>query len=112
MLLGADPEFFIVDTKYQIINSYRVIKKNKNKPVKINNFKFFYDNVAIEANFNPCNTKEKFLSELDGMFLELKFICSTFLLEYHPFFLIIQLIHIKEEILLERLAAIKAKNMV
>lgn len=76
MLLGADPEFFIVDTKYQIINSYRIIKKNKNKPIKINNFKFFYDNVAIEANFNPCNTKEKFLVELDSMFSELKKLIS------------------------------------
>ena len=49
-----------------------IIKKNKKNPVKINDCKFFYDNVAIEANFEPANTQDLFLLQLDKMFFELK----------------------------------------
>jgi hypothetical protein len=78
MLIGADPEFFIVDNKFQIINAFRLIKKNKKNPLKIKDFKFFYDNVAIEANFSPVNTKEQFVAKIDNMFLELRKITSPY----------------------------------
>lgn len=72
MLLGADPEFFIVDSSYQIINSYRLIKRNKKNPIKFKDYKFFYDNVAIEANFTPAITKDDFIDKIDKMFAHLK----------------------------------------
>lgn len=72
MLLGADPEFFVVDSSYQIINAYRLIKRNKKNPLKIKEYKFFYDNVALEANFVPALTRLEFIEKIDKMFVEMK----------------------------------------
>ena len=33
MLLGADPELFVLDNDFNVVNSFIYIKNNKNKPL-------------------------------------------------------------------------------
>jgi hypothetical protein len=49
MLLGADPEFFLVNDKYEIVNAISILPYCKKKPLKEKNFSFFYDNILAEC---------------------------------------------------------------
>jgi len=72
MLLGADPEFFVLDSDYSVLNAIKFIKNNKKTPKKINDYKFFYDNIALEVNFTPAKTKDELVSKIDKCFSETK----------------------------------------
>lgn len=64
MLLGADPEFFLVNDKYEIINAISILPHSKKNPLKIKQFKFFYDNILAEFNFQPAKTSEEFVNKI------------------------------------------------
>lgn len=63
MLLGADPELFILDHNQNPINVIRQVKNSKDNPIIINNNKFYYDNVCLEFNFPPAKSAEEFVQK-------------------------------------------------
>lgn len=72
MLLGADPEFFVLDNDSCVVNAFQYIKNSKKKPLKIGNLKFFYDNIALEANFPPANNAVDFTKAINNCIIEAK----------------------------------------
>jgi hypothetical protein len=64
MLLGADPEFFLVNDKYEIVNAISILPYCKKKPLKEKNFSFFYDNILAELNFKPAKNAREFSSAI------------------------------------------------
>lgn len=64
MLLGADPEVFVINEEMEIQNALDVLPNSKKRPVKVDDFKLFYDNIAVEFNFSPVNTEDAFVSKI------------------------------------------------
>ena len=60
MLLGADPEFFVVNHNNSPINVINVIKNSKSNPIINKNHIYYYDNVAFEMNFVPARSSNEF----------------------------------------------------
>lgn len=87
MLLGADPELFVLDNDFNVVNSFKYIKNNKNKPLKISKYKFFFDNIALEVNFPPVNNAEAFSNSIKACIIEAKKIVqnSKLSLQAHAF---------------------------
>ena len=61
MLLGADPEFFVVNHNNSPINVINVIKNSKSNPIINKNHIYYYDNVAFEMNFVPARSSNEFV---------------------------------------------------
>lgn len=74
--IGSDPEFFIVDKKnnpYPSINLFEGTKENPED--KGNGFAIVKDNVLVEGNIPPANTKEEFVKYMK----ELKYLINSIL---------------------------------
>ncbi len=68
MLLGADPEFFVLNHVDAPINPISIIKNSKSNPIINKNHIYYYDNVAFEMNFVPARSCEEFTSTIrDGI---------------------------------------------
>ena len=70
MLLGADPEFFVIDENYQVVNASEVIPYSKKRPLEISCCKIYYDNILVEINPNPAKTEDQFLHNILSSFNE------------------------------------------
>jgi hypothetical protein len=64
MLLGADPEFFVLNHNNAPINVINVIKNSKSNPIINSNHVYYYDNVAFEMNFVPSRSCQEFVSTI------------------------------------------------
>jgi hypothetical protein len=65
MKLGADPEFFVVDSHSTFINAIKVCNNKKSKPYKLSKDSILYhDNVLLEVNIQPANNEEEFVSRI------------------------------------------------
>jgi hypothetical protein len=64
MLLGADPEFFVINHNNSPINSINVIRNTKSNPIISKNYLFYYDNVTFEMNFVPARSAEEFVGTI------------------------------------------------
>lgn len=62
--LGADPEFILKDQNNPI-PAYYFITGNKHFPISLGDgFEILHDNVMIEGNIPPANTKEEFIEHM------------------------------------------------
>ena len=66
--VGSDPEFFIIQ-KYEDaefpIPAYEIIPGTKSDPIDFGNgFKVLIDNVLVEGNIPPANTREEFVNNM------------------------------------------------
>lgn len=59
--IGSDPEFILSDNNNNIKSAINVIKKGKEKKIKINNSSFFYDNVLAECTIVPAKNLQEFI---------------------------------------------------
>lgn len=66
--IGADPELFLQEND-KIISAEGIIGGTKIKPKKVSEEGHFIqeDNVMIEFNIPPCNSKDKFVEEINYM---------------------------------------------
>jgi len=64
MLLGADPEFIVLDYNNNPVNAIKCLKNNKTNPILQNKFYFFHDNVLAEFNFPPAPTEDIFVKHI------------------------------------------------
>ena len=58
--IGSDPEFLLVDSNNNLKSAISVIKRGKNKKIKIKDCLFFYDNVLAECTIVPSKNLEDF----------------------------------------------------
>lgn len=64
MLLGADPEFIVLDYNNNPVNAIKCLKNNKTNPILQNKFYFFHDNVLAEFNFPPAPSEDIFVKHI------------------------------------------------
>jgi hypothetical protein len=66
MLLGSDPEAFIVNTRTgQVVSSKRFTDGTKDKPEELGGgYALLNDNILIEGNVPPASTKEEFIANM------------------------------------------------
>lgn len=65
--IGADPEFFIKDSKGNVVSAEGVIGGTKNKPLPFDDRGFFMqeDNVMVEFNIPPSDNKQSFIDDME-----------------------------------------------
>jgi len=66
MLLGSDPEAFIVNTRTgQVVSSKRFTDGTKDKPEElVGGYALLNDNILIEGNVPPASTREEFIANM------------------------------------------------
>lgn len=66
--VGADPELFL-EQNGKIISSEGIIGGSKHKPKRINGYGRYVqeDNVMVEFNIPPCESKEDFVNEINAV---------------------------------------------
>jgi len=64
MKIGADPEFFIVDSYKKIINAAKVVKNTNSKPLSKADLKIYHDNVLVEFSFDPVFSEIDFVNKI------------------------------------------------
>lgn len=65
LLIGSDPELFLIDYSGEIVPASNYIIGNKENPEKITDegHAIQYDNVMVEYNIPPCKTSENWIKE-------------------------------------------------
>lgn len=82
MLLGADPEFIILDYNNNPVNAIKILKNSKSNPIIDNNFVFFYDNVLAEFNFPPAPNEDVFVQRIKFGLEKLQNIVSPYKISF------------------------------
>lgn len=62
--IGSDPEFMIINSKGQVKSAINILKSPKQKPIQIEQNKFYYDNVLAECTIQPSLSKEEFIDNI------------------------------------------------
>jgi hypothetical protein len=63
--IGSDPEFMLANSSGEIVSAIPVIKVDKHNPIELGGGqKLYYDNVMLETNVPPANSKGQFLGNI------------------------------------------------
>lgn len=82
MLIGADPEFIVLDYNNNPVNAIKTLKNSKANPIVENKFSFFYDNVLAEFNFPPANTEDIFIERIKQGLQKLQNLVSPYKISF------------------------------
>lgn len=72
LLIGADPELFMVDRKGNLVSAYNAIPGTKENPFKVNKGAVQVDGMALEFNIDPAETPQQFISNILAVKEELR----------------------------------------
>lgn len=67
VLVGADPELFLVGKDGNPISAYGMIPGNKHDPFPVNNGAVQVDGMALEFNITPATDEESFITNLNSV---------------------------------------------
>lgn len=68
ILIGADPEFGLVDTKaMRAASAHDIVPGTKDEPFKIRKGAIQADGCMVEFNINPADTADKFVGNIEGV---------------------------------------------
>ena len=71
--IGADPEFFLYDTKAKMnISAHGIIPGTKREPFKLKDGAVQLDGTAAEFNINPANSAEEFVYNINSVLAEIR----------------------------------------
>ncbi len=71
---GSDPEFMLFSKRdNRIVSAIPVLKQGKENKIDLGNgFNFYYDNVMMEGNLPPANSKEEFVNNVRELLTRMK----------------------------------------
>ena len=73
LALGADPEFFLMDTKTErVISAHDMVPGTKKKPHKLKDGAVQVDGVAVEFNINPAFSADEFEHNVNSVMKEIR----------------------------------------
>lgn len=72
VLLGCDPEVFVVDENNNFVSAYGLIPGTKTNPLKVRNGMVQVDGMALEFGIDPAATKKEFIYRIGDVMKQLK----------------------------------------
>lgn len=75
---GSDPEFIIIDEKGKLKSAIEIIKKSKEKKLKIGNSFYFYDNVLAECTIEPAHDRQQVIDNIRNCLKNYKDLISPY----------------------------------
>lgn len=66
MLIGTDPEFFVVNKGGKVISAISILEKHPKEKKKqlSSNTQIFYDNIQLEMNISPANSSDRLVNNI------------------------------------------------
>lgn len=72
ILIGADPEFFVVDKDGKYVSAHGLVSGTKKDPLPVDNGAVQVDGMALEFNIKPAASKEQFVSNISSVLTQLR----------------------------------------
>lgn len=84
VLIGADPELFVVDREGQFVSGHGMIKGTKAEPFKVPDGAVQVDGMALEININPAASRLEFVNNIQSVMGSLRGMVPGFNLRATP----------------------------
>jgi len=72
ILVGADPELFVINKNKELVSGYGMIEGTKHNPLPVDNGAVQVDGMALEFNITPAKDCDEFVSNIKSVMATLK----------------------------------------